>query len=731
MKKKTLTALILSAVLALSACGDLDDYYDDYDYDDYDYDDYGYGDNDGYGYDGYDDYYGGNSSNEILNPSDQPLPINDGAGFSLSVDGTSGKMNIERADKKSTPMGAPGTWTIFLYLCGTDLESDRGYGAASGDVKQILDAESNENVRFVIQTGGTSKWQNSSFDRKKCERWVINDGELELADSVSLSNMGSAATLAEFLEWGVKTYPAEKMGVIFWDHGGGSITGACFDELNDMDSLSLNEINSAFARVYEGMTDRFEFIGFDCCLMGTAETANIMATFSRYFYGSEEIEPGSGWDYTSIGTYLARNPGADGSALGKVVADSFYKECEKERQEEGCTFTIIDLDKFDDFLIAFNDYAKKLYDASESNLSAIVRGARSAENFGGNNRSEGYTNMVDIGGIIDNCSAYANGQAVLSALKNCIVYNINGSDHRSASGLAIYYPLELQGSNEIGIFSGVCISPYYLSLVDKAASGYSESGYDNSIFFGDDGNWESNNGDYGYFDDSYFYDDSDYDDYGGESSLITFEEEPFVDSDGNFGFVLDEDGLYYASYVMAYVFLNLDDDTFVCIGETDDIYGDWDTGEFYDNFDGYWLSLPDGQLLSTYIADTTDEYTVYTSPILLNGERTNLRFRSYWDDYRIEVEGVWDGIDESGIASREIRPLNAGDVIEAVYYLDDDSEFSDGSYTWRSGDNLDYAYLPQGEYYYGFEIDDCYGDYYVSDCVVFTIDEDGNIYFEY
>ena len=386
--------------------------------------------------------------------------------------------------------------------------------------------------------------------------------------------MGSAATLAEFLEWGVKTYPAEKMGVIFWDHGGGSITGACFDELNDMDSLSLNEINSAFARVYEGMTDRFEFIGFDCCLMGTAETANIMATYSRYFYGSEEIEPGSGWDYTSIGTYLARNPGADGSALGKVVADSFYKECEKERQEDGCTFTIIDLDKFDDFLIAFNDYAKKLYDASESNLSAIVRGARSAENFGGNNRSEGYTNMVDIGGIIDNCSAYANGQAVLSALKNCIVYNINGSDHRSASGLAIYYPLELQGSNEIGIFSGVCISPYYLSLVDKAASGYSESGYDNSIFFGDDGNWESNNGDYGYFDDSYFYDDSDYDDYGGESSLITFEEEPFVDSDGNFGFVLDEDGLYYASYVMAYVFLNLDDDTFVCIAETDDIYGD-------------------------------------------------------------------------------------------------------------------------------------------------------------
>ena len=45
-----------------------------------------------------------------------------------------------------------------------------------------------------------------------------------------LSSMGEAETLADFLEWGVQTYPADKMGLILWNHGSGSINGVCFDE---------------------------------------------------------------------------------------------------------------------------------------------------------------------------------------------------------------------------------------------------------------------------------------------------------------------------------------------------------------------------------------------------------------------------------------------------------------------------------------------------------------------
>lgn len=645
------------------------------------------------------------------------------SGVSLKLNGDS-PIEVTRAPKQNTSMGDPDTWTVFVYLCGTDLESTQG--SATGDIQQMLAAETNENVRFVIQTGGTSQWMIDDFSAEQCERWVIADGSASCVDAVELANMGDPSTLANFLQWGVANYPAEKMGVIFWDHGGGSITGACFDELNESDSLSLKEMDDAFSTVYEGMTDQFEFIGFDCCLMGTAETANIMASYARYFYGSQETEPGTGWDYTAILNCLAEDPSVDGAALGKVVADSFYNECALAEQESDCTFTILDLTKFDDFVIAFNDYFKTLFDAASNDLSGVVRGVNAADNFGGNNKTEGYTNMVDLGGIVTQCSDYADGTALLSAMQNCISYNINGQLHENASGLSVYYPLQVGGSEELKIYSEIAMSPYYMSLVDMIAKGFTEGGYTNAIFFTEDGDWD-NSGDI--YDESYF----DYADEEGDetSALITFASEPAVDENGVYCFQLDESGLQYAASVEAFIYMDLNEDSMIELGETYDINADWETGVFSDNFDGYWLALPDGQLLATYIVDADENGIVYTSPIMLNGESSNLRI--VVNESGASIEGAWSGIDENGIPARDIRALEAGDVIAPVYDVisieSEDSTITADDYTWADGDDIVYAYLPATDYYYGFAVDDVYGDFYISDFVIFSIDEEGNISF--
>ena len=646
------------------------------------------------------------------------------SGLSMSVSGSDGKMNISRAERKNTPMAEKDTWSIFVYLCGTNLESD-GDSFATSDLLQILDAKSSDNVKFVIQTGGTYEWMNELFSADETQRYVMQNQDIELADSLPLANMGESDTLRDFLSWGVANYPAEKMGVIFWDHGSGSINGVCFDELNDDDSLSLPELNQAFSEVYADMTDQFEFIGFDACLMGTVETANILSTYARYMYGSQETEPGSGWDYTAIGNALADNPSQNGGELGKVVADSFYQECKGSKKEKGCTLTIVDLQKTDDFVVAFNDFSNELYKAStdSSKLTSIVRSINDADNFGGNNKAEGYTNMVDIGGILNGCSDIANPGAALKALKNCIVYNKNGSDHKNASGLSIYYPLQVEGSDELNMFASVTISPYYLSVVDIIANGYSEDDYDNSAFFDDEGNWNCADCEYQDFDDDYFNYVDDTEDMG--SQLITFSEERALDEEGSFYFTLDEDSLSYTSDVTAFLYMDIDGDLLE-LGETYDIYADWESGTFTDNFDGYWLSLPNGQLLSTYLVDVTDDYVIYTSPIYLNGKRTNLRFRQ--NENEIVIEGAWDGINDS-IASRGIQELKKGDKIEAVYYMDDDTEIKADVYKWNDDDNIIYEYLPESDYYYSFCIEDIYGDYYYTDATLFSIDENGDIFF--
>jgi len=50
---------------------------------------------------------------------------------------------------------------------------------------------------------------------------------------------------------------------------------------------------------------KFDFIGFDACLMATVETALTMSQYGDYLIASEETEPGVGWYYTR---HLAKIP---------------------------------------------------------------------------------------------------------------------------------------------------------------------------------------------------------------------------------------------------------------------------------------------------------------------------------------------------------------------------------------------------------------------------------------
>ena len=766
MKRKFYQLLMMTMIASFFLTGCLDD------------DDFVYDDEDGYyeDYEGTQDGYsgsGGNGSSERISSSSSVL----------SVDGSSGAMTITRPQRDlETPMGESDTWTIFVYLCGADLESEGGM--ATDDLNEMLSAQSSDQVRFVVETGGASAWYMDGIERNQIQRFVIQNQDITEVYSSASADMGDVATITDFLRWGVEEYPAERMGVVFWDHGSGSINGVCFDENHQGDSLSLLEIDSALYSIYDEMTDRFEFVGFDACLMGTVETANILASYSRYMYGSEETEPGSGWDYTEIGNYLAANPGADGQELGKVVCDSFLAACKAQDDDELTTLSVIDLEKLDDALVAFNSFAKSMYEAGEDagTLSAMIREIEEADNFGGNNKSEGYTNMVDLGGLIEACASYSSGAGeALSSLEQVITYQVTGSAHSNASGLAIYYPLSIQGSSELSIFESVCVSPYYMSFVDRQDFGSVCSvnydyEYDDDVY---DNNWNDDD-DYCYddslfgsfwFEDDDWYDDSwwmdddecwenyceyEYDDscscyrrksvstshwtyadnfeQTGESKLITFAKLPHMDADGIYTFTLSARGIENAEAVYAYIFeMSEDGEDLIELGETFDIDGDWDTGIFSDGFDGYWLSLPDGQNLATYIVDYDDSGIIYTSPILLNGEETNLRLRQDLNG-TVTIEGTWDGLDDNGAASKKITKFKSGDIIIPIYFsLNSDTLEEDVwqgvEYQIEGTPEIYYSMLDSADYYYSFCIDDIYHDYYMTDFETFHLDDAGEIWF--
>ena len=135
-------------------------------------------------------------------------------------------------------------WVIFVYLCGTDLESEGG--AATADLIEMMEAGAGGNIRFVVQTGGTAQWMAADvIPSDRAARFDIYDEDMFALWEGPQQNMGDPATLRGFMEWGFEQYSAQRFGLVLWNHGSGSINGVCFDELHDFDSLSLAELGEA------------------------------------------------------------------------------------------------------------------------------------------------------------------------------------------------------------------------------------------------------------------------------------------------------------------------------------------------------------------------------------------------------------------------------------------------------------------------------------------------------
>ena len=668
------------------------------------------------------------------------------SGLSIQAERGSETLEITRMQpggKRPANLGKD-TWTVFVYLCGSNLESQNA--AASKDLSEMVSASGSDKISFVVETGGAKAWKNNVVNARQLGRYLIKNGSIQDVGSVPAADMGESATLSDFLTWGVKNYPADHMALILWDHGGGSISGVCFDERNQNNSLYLRELDQALATAYAKMWDKFEFVGFDACLMSTLETANVLASYSDFMIASQESEPANGWEYSSIVSYLARNPSCAGDELGKELCNSYLASL--DRNTKGfATLSVVDLSQIDQLMQDFYRFSQEMYTSSndQATLAAMSRGIQKADNYGCNNRREGYTNMVDLGGLVDACASVTPSAAdVKKTLRDAVPYQIRGTYHAGACGLSTYYPLRVNTSQELSIFQTVAVNPSYLSYVDRLAHGATYNGgtqyqqYSGDTFFDNDiWSWLLGNTTQELqqeAEDHWNY----VDDHTETSTQITFAEEPQVDDEGTFWFQLDESGLENTQAVSGMLYaLSEDGADLVALGETYDVYCNWDNGECADGFDGKWLSLPDGQNLNLSVESATEEYTVYTSPIQLNGTDCYLRLRQNNEDGSVVVEGAWAGLDASGAVDRGMTKIKRGDVIIPLYkaFSADEtvtpSTYEGEPYTVDTKTlAIDYSYLPDGTYLYSFSIEDVFGDYHFTDSAQFEIDEEGTIYFK-
>ncbi len=385
-----------------------------------------------------------------------------GSSVSSGWDGgaNTGKLNASVAPgarEKYTALLGNGkdTATVMVYMCGTDLESRSGMGTS--DLQEMLNAAFGSNINLLVYTGGCKAWKNSVVSSTTNQIWQVKGGQMVcLEKDLGGVPMTDPGTLSGYIRWCVKNFPASRYELILWDHGGGSVSGYGYDEkFASSGSMDLAGLDKAL----QDAGVKFDFIGFDACLMATAETALTMAQYADYLIASEETEPGVGWYYTDWLTAFGKDPSMPTIQVGQKIVDTFVDVCAQKCRGQDTTLSVVDLAELEVTLPdALSDFARSTAELIQDKQYQTVSNARNgAREFARSSKID----QVDLVHLAKNLGTQE-GKALEKVLLDAVKYNRTSSSMTNAYGLSIYFPYRKA------------------STVDRAVSTYRQIGMDES-----------------------------------------------------------------------------------------------------------------------------------------------------------------------------------------------------------------------------------------------------------
>jgi hypothetical protein len=142
-----------------------------------------------------------------------------------------------------------------------------------------------------------------------------NERPPTLLSSEPERNLDDPSVFAEAVRSAFTRFPADRYGVILWDHGGSWRGGFGGDTQNGTvvgTGMSPTAVAGALRSGLRlaGITSPrpLEFVAFDTCLMGAAEVAYPFRDLAQVFIAEAELDFGAGWDYGAALNLLANNP---------------------------------------------------------------------------------------------------------------------------------------------------------------------------------------------------------------------------------------------------------------------------------------------------------------------------------------------------------------------------------------------------------------------------------------
>ena len=588
--------------------------------------------------------------------------------------------------------------TIMVYLCGTDLESRSGMGTA--DLQEMAAATLSDNVRVIVYTGGCKQWKNNLVSSSKNQIYQVKGGGVKLleADMGNVS-MSDPSTLTTFIKYCNDNFPANRNELILWDHGSGSLSGYAYDEkFPQSGSMNLSGIKKAISD--SGV--KFDFVGFDACLMATVETALMLSDYADYMIASEETEPGVGWYYTNWLTKLSQDTGMPTTEIGKNIVDDFVNVCDKKCPGQKSTLSVTDLAEI---AAKVPDKLNK-FSTSTSDLISDVNGYITVSDARNKAKEFAQSSKIDQIDFIHFAKLLNTPQSneLAEALGSCVKYNRTQRAITNANGLSVYFPYKKASKagamaktyEQIGMDSAYtdCIRAF-ASNEQSGQMGADGAGSPLGSLFGSMYGTD--------------YAGSGGESYGGYSDMLgglmstlltgrngasgSLNTDVLKVTDNGKGqnvFKLSAQEWKEVSMVDLNVFVD-DGEGFIDLGLDNTFKFDSDDNLIAE-FDNTWMTI-DGHLVAYYHTDTEDNGKEYSIngyvPAYLNGQRVELllAFTDQFPDGKITgARYVYDDDEATETVAKNTIALSAGDELRFICrYYDYNGKYNN---TYYLGDPL-------------------------------------------
>ncbi len=343
------------------------------------------------------------------------------------------------------------SWTIMEYMDG-DI-NDFMEGAAIHDFNEIEAAPSNPAVNVVVQFDRIPGQDSSNGNWTTTRRYLVTHDTdpanitSTMIEDLGELNMGDPTTLVDFVEWAIQNYPAENYMLVLLDHGSGWRTMAssfersiCIDDSSGGNSLSLQELGDALNLINTDTGVKLDILGFDACLMGMLEVDYQIMQYVDYRVGSEENEPGDGWDYEPFLTALANNPSMTPSELASQIIDAYYIRYGASGKQ---TMSAVDLNLISSVISAMDTFTQRLIlDVNTALYRSEIRDCRE------DTKEYGDPEFVDLYDFTSRVNGNPNlpadtktaANTLMTALNNYVIDEQHGTQSIGSHGVSIYYP---------------------------------------------------------------------------------------------------------------------------------------------------------------------------------------------------------------------------------------------------------------------------------------------------